>query len=319
MAVLKEVELHVFDGTRFVGVYKPGVLSQQGTETIKERIIMNYKDFNKALEDSKSLNEYFDSIALQSEGEVEDMSEFSIARDQGEKENTGTGFDRLDKELEKIKKVTTDSMEVLEEVYAVNAAISAGDILGMIDQYGFSGVDTDGDLFETDEEISKQQQDVMKYERRISVNNKPSFNHEDDLVTTWNLAKKIATEYNLNLEKTYNTLKDFKKKGYTTEKVIDLYNEWFHFQTRPSHDEVLKEMSELYARKNADYGDAFSKSMDADGLLVAKIRMGDKFGRFANLVSKNIDGEVDDETLRDTLIDLANYSVMTIMWMDSKK
>lgn len=159
----------------------------------------------------------------------------------------------------------------------------------------------------------------MKYERRISVNNKPSFNHEDDLVTTWNLAKKIATEYNLNLEKTYNTLKDFKKKGYTTEKVIDLYNEWFHFQTRPSHDEVLKEMSELYARKNADYGDAFSKSMDADGLLVAKIRMGDKFGRFANLVSKNIDGEVDDETLRDTLIDLANYSVMTIMWMGSKK
>lgn len=298
MAVLKEVELHVFDGTRFIGVYKPGILSQQGIDTIRDRIIMNPK--NK-------------------KGEVEDMSEFSIARDQGEKENTGTGFDRLDKELEKIKKLTMDSKEVLEEAYAVNAAISAGDILGMIDQYGFSGVDTDGDLFETDEEISKQQQDVMKYERRISVNNKPSFNHEDDLVTTWNLAKKIATEYNLNLEKTYNTLKDFKKKGYTTEKVIDLYNEWFHFQTRPSHDEVLKEMSELYARKNADYGDAFSKSMDADGLLVAKIRMGDKFGRFANLVSKNIDGEVDDETLRDTLIDLANYSVMTIMWMDSKK
>ena len=26
---------------------------------------MNYKDINKALEDSKSLNEYFDSIALE--------------------------------------------------------------------------------------------------------------------------------------------------------------------------------------------------------------------------------------------------------------
>ena len=49
------------------------------------------------------------------------------------KKNTGTGFDRLDKELEKIKKVTTDSMEVLEEAYAVNAAISAGDILGMME------------------------------------------------------------------------------------------------------------------------------------------------------------------------------------------
>lgn len=80
---------------------------------------------------------------------------------------------------------------------------------------------------------------------------------------------------------------------------------------------ITKEMVDLYSRKNTDYGGSFDESLDEDGLLVAKIRMKDKLNRFSQLIDN--DGLVEDESLRDTLIDLANYSVMTIMWLDDEK
>ena len=76
---------------------------------------------------------------------------------------------------------------------------------------------------------------------------------------------------------------------------------------------ITEEMTNLYLRKNTDYGDAFKESLDEDGLLVSKIRMNDKFKRFSQLISN--DAKIDDETMEDTLIDLANYTVMTLMWV----
>lgn len=81
-------------------------------------------------------------------------------------------------------------------------------------------------------------------------------------------------------------------------------------------NEVHDQMTDICVRKNADYGNSFDKSLDEDGLLVAKIRLGDKLSRFSTLI-KN-DAQVKDESIRDTLIDLANYAVLTIMWMDDK-
>lgn len=68
-------------------------------------------------------------------------------------------------------------------------------------------------------------------------------------------------------------------------------------------------------KKNADYGNAFEKSMDEDGLLVAKIRIGDKIRRINSLIKNNGEGQVKDERLEDTYLDLANYCVMTILWI----
>ena len=76
-------------------------------------------------------------------------------------------------------------------------------------------------------------------------------------------------------------------------------------------------MVTLYSRKNADYGDAFVQSLDEDGLLVSKIRIKDKFNRFAQLIEN--DALVNDESMRDTLIDMANYAVMTMMWLDDNE
>lgn len=78
-----------------------------------------------------------------------------------------------------------------------------------------------------------------------------------------------------------------------------------------------EELLDLYSKKNKDYGNSFDKSLDADGLLVAKIRLGDKLSRFSQLINNPI--EVSDESLRDTLVDLANYAKMTVLWLDEQE
>ena len=74
---------------------------------------------------------------------------------------------------------------------------------------------------------------------------------------------------------------------------------------------IQKQGFELFAKKNADYGDAFA-TYGAVGVLV---RIGDKLSRLAS-IEKNGVTLVNDESLRDTLIDLHNYSAMAIMCMD---
>lgn len=77
------------------------------------------------------------------------------------------------------------------------------------------------------------------------------------------------------------------------------------------YDNVHSEARELFTNKNKDYGDAFA-SYGPIGVLV---RMGDKTRRLSS-IEKNKIINVNDETLRDTLIDLHNYSAMAIMLMD---
>ena len=81
---------------------------------------------------------------------------------------------------------------------------------------------------------------------------------------------------------------------------------------------LTAEMADLYEEKNRNYGKSFDKSLDEDGLLVSKIRLGDKFNRFASLLKQQSDG-TSDESIKDTLIDLANYAIMSIMWMENQK
>ena len=68
---------------------------------------------------------------------------------------------------------------------------------------------------------------------------------------------------------------------------------------------------ELFIKKNADYGDAFAK-YGAVGVLM---RIEDKLQRFMS-ITKNGVNLINDEGIRDTLIDLHNYSAMAIMLLD---
>lgn len=82
-------------------------------------------------------------------------------------------------------------------------------------------------------------------------------------------------------------------------------------------NKLANQMTDLYARKNRDYGNSFDKSMDKFGLVVAAIRIGDKVNRLQSLIEKG-GAEVKDESIADTFIDLACYSIMTLMWMEGK-
>ena len=78
---------------------------------------------------------------------------------------------------------------------------------------------------------------------------------------------------------------------------------------------ITKKMHSIFRKKNHDYGNSFEQSLNEEGLAASRIRMGDKWNRFKQL-SKGAEAQVNDESLRDTLIDMAVYSVLTIMWID---
>ena len=74
---------------------------------------------------------------------------------------------------------------------------------------------------------------------------------------------------------------------------------------------IQREGLELFTRKNADYGDAFAKY----GIIGVLMRIEDKIQR-AMSITKNGITLVNDESIRDTLLDLHNYAAMALMLMD---
>ena len=78
--------------------------------------------------------------------------------------------------------------------------------------------------------------------------------------------------------------------------------------------EYTDHLAEILQEKNDAYGDSFSKSLDEDGLLVLKIRLGDKLNRVSSLIKK---GELkeNDESLEDTLLDMAGYSILGLKYL----
>lgn len=81
------------------------------------------------------------------------------------------------------------------------------------------------------------------------------------------------------------------------------------------HARICEEINKLYERKNHDYGDSFHQTFAEEGMAMARIRLGDKLGRFKTL-SRGGEQKVSDESIRDTLIDLANYAIMTVLEME---
>lgn len=83
------------------------------------------------------------------------------------------------------------------------------------------------------------------------------------------------------------------------------------------HQSILDELHQLYIRKNHDYGDSFHTTFEEEGWAMVRIRLGDKFRRLQSL-SRGKAQMVNDESLRDTLVDLANYAILAVMEIDRK-
>lgn len=84
------------------------------------------------------------------------------------------------------------------------------------------------------------------------------------------------------------------------------------------HALICDEIKELYRKKNADYGDSFHTTFLEEGMAMSRIRLTDKLERFKRLTKSN-EQNVKDESVRDTLIDLANYAIMTILEMECEQ
>ena len=74
---------------------------------------------------------------------------------------------------------------------------------------------------------------------------------------------------------------------------------------------IQQEALELFTKKNADYGDAFAKY----GTIGVLMRIEDKIQRSISITKNNVT-LVNDERIRDTLIDLHNYAAMALMLLD---
>lgn len=78
------------------------------------------------------------------------------------------------------------------------------------------------------------------------------------------------------------------------------------------HKAICEELNQLYARKNHDYGDSFHQTFVEEGMAMPRIRLGDKFSRFKTLTQSG-GQQVTDESIVDTLMDMANYAIMTVL------
>lgn len=85
-----------------------------------------------------------------------------------------------------------------------------------------------------------------------------------------------------------------------------------------AHERLLDELHAIYVEKNQKYGDSFGRSIEKYGMISALTRMSDKFNRLESLILNNDEG-TDDESLEDTLLDLANYCIMTVMELDETR
>lgn len=79
------------------------------------------------------------------------------------------------------------------------------------------------------------------------------------------------------------------------------------------HTKVIEEIHEMFVKKNADYGNSFDKSLDEWGLIVSAMRIQEKLDRVKT--SLKTDLQVKDESVEDSFLDLANYAIMTVMWL----
>ena len=72
-------------------------------------------------------------------------------------------------------------------------------------------------------------------------------------------------------------------------------------------------LASQYARKNEAYGDSFGKSVRRYGVISALTRMSDKWNRLESLLIDGNKNGVSDESVNDTLLDLATYCIMTVL------
>ena len=80
---------------------------------------------------------------------------------------------------------------------------------------------------------------------------------------------------------------------------------------------ITDKMCDIYKQKNSDYGNSFSNLFKECGMTYAYGHMAEKLERVKSLMKD--DAKVNGESMRDSLLDLANYAILTIMELDKTR
>lgn len=131
--------------------------------------------------------------------------------------------------------------------------------------------------------------DEASFKKDLQVEELP-----DDIYYT-NISRDI---YNRLLSKKWEQLQDNKlTKGSLTD--VELFKKF------------TTDMLGTFKKKNADYGNSFHKSFEKFGPIAGVVRLSDKMSRIESLINK--DAQVKSESIEDTLLDMANYSIMLLI------
>lgn len=85
------------------------------------------------------------------------------------------------------------------------------------------------------------------------------------------------------------------------------------------YTKIVNEMYEIYKAKNADYGDSVHDTFLKYGLLSFLVRMEDKISRLRSLTLEGKkEQRVKNESILDTLQDLANYAILAIIELEEQ-
>lgn len=84
------------------------------------------------------------------------------------------------------------------------------------------------------------------------------------------------------------------------------------------HQELCNQIHDTYIQKNKAYGNSFGDTYEKLGIISAVTRITDKYNRLVNLAThENVDKG--DESIIDTLMDMANYCLMTVMEIQNQE
>lgn len=85
------------------------------------------------------------------------------------------------------------------------------------------------------------------------------------------------------------------------------------------HQNLLDNLHQLYITKNNDYGDSVHDTYKKYGLVSFLVRLEDKLNRVRTLTLNNKEQLVQDEKIKDTLLDMANYAILAVLELEEEE
>lgn len=119
------------------------------------------------------------------------------------------------------------------------------------------------------------------------------------------------------LDKCYDWFMDIRPAAYENieAKCCDKEPDDLKLHIEPKvarHYAICQKLNQVYKAKNHDYGDSFGDTYKKLGIISAVTRLSDKMNRLMSLAVSH-DAQIKDEKIEDTLLDMANYAIMTLI------